>query len=128
MRKLLFVIFTLCTINCIGEVRGDNIVIATYYNPVRSQCDKDPLITADGSRINLKKLREGKLRWIAVSRDLRESYKYGDIVVIESDDHKLNGEWIVRDTMNPKFKKRIDFLTHDKKFMKEPKMVKIRKK
>lgn len=68
------------------------------------------------------------MRWIAISRDLRESYKYGDIVIIESDDYRINGEWIVRDTMNSRFKMRIDFLTHDKEFMKEPKKVKMHKK
>lgn len=128
MRILLFIMFILCTIKCVGKGESHHVVTATYYNPVESQCSSNPLITADGSKINLKKLKEGKLRWIAISRDLRENYKYGDIVIIESDDYRLNGEWIVRDTMNSRFKMRIDFLTHDKEFMKEPKKVKIRKK
>lgn len=128
MRKLLFIMFILCTIKCVGKEGSHHVVTATYYNPVESQCSSNPLITADGSKINLKKLKEGKLRWIAISRDLRENYKYGDIVIIESDDYRLSGEWIVRDTMNSRFKMRIDFLTHDKEFMKEPKKVKIRKK
>lgn len=128
MRKLLFIMFILCTIKCVGKGEGHHVVTATYYNPVKSQCDNNSLITADGSKINLRKLKEGKLRWIAISRDLRESYKYGDIVIIESDDYRINGEWIVRDTMNSRFKMRIDFLTHDKEFMKEPKKVKMHKK
>ena len=128
MRKLLFIMFILCTIKCVGKGGSHHVVTATYYNSVESQCGSNPLITADGSKINLKKLKEGKLRWIAISRDLRENYKYGDIVIIESDDYRLSGEWIVRDTMNSRFKMRIDFLTHDKEFMKEPKKVKIRKK
>ena len=90
MRKLLFIMFILCTIKCVGKGESHHVVTATYYNPVESQCSSNPLITADGSKINLKKLKEGKLRWIAISRDLRENYKYGDIVIIESDDYRLN--------------------------------------
>lgn len=85
-------------------------VLATKYNPVKSQCDNDPLITADNSKIDLNKLNSHKLRWIAVSRDLLEHYSYGDKVLIKSSNTKLNGYWYVHDTMNKRFKNRIDFL------------------
>ena len=54
-------------------------VTVTVYNPVMEQCDSTPLITADNSEIDLKKLKQGKLKWVAVSRDLLKSgkSKYG---------------------------------------------------
>lgn len=37
-------------------------VTVTCYQPVESQCDSDPLITADGSKIDLKKLKNGEIK------------------------------------------------------------------
>lgn len=111
----------------IPKVASSHKVTATYYNPVKSQCQGNPLITADGSKINLKKLRNKEIRWIAVSRDLLKYYNYGDTVIIASSNDKLSGEWIVRDCMNKRFRRRIDFLSHDKKFMDKPEIVKITK-
>lgn len=87
-----------------------DIVKATKYNPVESQCDSDPLITADNSKIDTSKLEKHQIRWIAISRDLRGRYNYGDTVIIESDNKNIEGEWVVRDTMNPRFSNRIDLL------------------
>lgn len=90
-------------------------VTATRYNPVESQCNSQPLITADMSKISLSKLKRGKIRWIAVSRDLRKIYKYGDVVEIKAkkgDDSSINGLYEVHDTMNKRFTDRIDILTH----------------
>lgn len=87
-----------------------DIVKATKYNPVESQCDSDPLITADNSKIDISKLEKHQLRWIAISRDLRGRYNYGDTVIIESNNKNIEGEWVVRDTMNPRFNNRIDLL------------------
>lgn len=102
-------------------------VTATYYNPVKSQCDGNPLVTADGSKINLKKLKNKEIRWIAVSRDLLKYYNYGDTVDIQSENSKLRGKWVVKDCMNKRFKKKIDFLSYEKDFMSKPETVKIRK-
>ena len=49
----------------------------TYYHPVKSECYANPLITADGSRIDLQKLKQGKVRWCAVSRDLLSIFPKG---------------------------------------------------
>lgn len=87
-------------------------VTATRYNPVASQCDQDPLTTADGKKINLKKLRNGSLKWIAISRDLKKHLKYGDIVRIKSTSNKeINGLYEVHDVMNDRHHNRIDILT-----------------
>lgn len=87
-------------------------VSATKYHPVKNQCSGNPLITADGSKINLSKLKAGKLRWIAVSRDLLRHYDYGDTVLVVSENKNISGKWIIHDTMNSRFRQKIDFLMH----------------
>ncbi len=85
-------------------------VTVTFYNPTKKQCGNTPLITADGSRIDLDKLRQGKLRWCAVSRDLLQVYTYGDEIWIESENPKIRGYWVVRDTMASWKKNSVDLL------------------
>lgn len=92
-------------------VSSSRKVTATIYNPTREQCDSDPLVTADNSKICLKTLNSGNLRWIAVSRDLKKHYKYGSKVYLESKSNpKINGVWEVHDIMHPRYKNRIDLL------------------
>lgn len=89
-------------------------VIGTIYNAVPEQCDSSPLITADNSRINLSDLEQGTLKWVALSRDLLKRwggpYNYGDTIYVHHTDGRLRGKWIVHDTMNKRYKKRVDFL------------------
>lgn len=86
-------------------------VTATVYNPVIEQCDSDPLITADNSKIDLDKLNSGHLKWIAISRDLRKHFEYGSKVRIKcKTDPSINGVYEVRDCMNPRYSSRIDIL------------------
>lgn len=86
-------------------------VTATMYYPVSSQCDRDPLITAGMYKIIPGKASQQK--WIAMSRDMIArwggDFKYGDLVKIEGAGHK-DGVYKVVDTMNKRFKNRIDFL------------------
>ena len=93
-------------------------VLGTMYNPVTSQCDADPLITADNSKINLTKLAKQKIRWCALSRDLLKRwggpYNYGDTLRVHHPDPRIKGLWVVHDTMNKRWKKRIDFLVASK--------------
>lgn len=84
-------------------------VIVTVYNPVESQCDLDPTITADGSKIMFDKLCKGDLKWIAISKDLRKTFNYGDSVTL-SGDPEIDGDYVVHDLMNPRFKGRVDIL------------------
>ena len=86
-------------------------VCATMYHPVIGQCDDSPDITADQTKIpNIDSCSH--LCWIAVSQDLLwfndGPIRYGDTVYIEAG-HKT-GYYIVRDAMNRRFKKKIDFL------------------
>lgn len=88
---------------------------ATRYNPVKSQCDSDPLTTADNSKINLKKLRKGEIRWCALSRDLLKrwggDFNYGDTIFVYSESTPIvSGWWVIHDTMNRRYKNSMDFL------------------
>ena len=83
------------------EVKG------TCYQPVPEQCDADPLTTADGSRIDPKDPMSH--RWVAVSRDLWSDLR-GRTVRVVGSGTDFDGEWEVRDTMNRRWKNRIDFL------------------
>ena len=84
-------------------------VTATVYNPVSKQCDSTPLITADSSNIDLTKLENGEIRWIAVSRDLLEHFNYGEKVMISGHDD-ISGIYEIHDTMNRRYNRCIDIL------------------
>ena len=96
-----------------GLVRGSGFVsvTATMYNAVQGQCDQDPLVTAGMYKINPDKASQHK--WIAVSRNLLKrwggKFDYGDKVQIKGAGHK-DGVYTIVDTMNRRFKDRIDFL------------------
>lgn len=104
-------------------------VLATKYTPTEAQCDSDPFVTADLSKINKSKLKSHKLKWIAVSRDLLPEYPYGSTIKIESSNPKLNGYWEVHDTMHSRHRHRIDFLVpfNDKYDFHKPLLVKMYK-
>jgi hypothetical protein len=119
------------TIFVIGSEKSayDTIYLdtATTYNAVSSQCDSTPLNTADGSLINLWKLKNKEIRWVALSRDLiycelrqtlfkdtnhwRGPFRFGDTINVSS---KLrpdfNGKWVVHDCKAAKYRNHIDFL------------------
>ena len=86
-------------------------VTVTTYNPTRSQTDSTPNQTADGTII--KPWKATQYRYVALSRDLIARwggpFEYGDYVVIEGTDG-WDGVYQVRDTMNPKWVKRVDIL------------------
>ena len=86
-------------------------VTVTMYHPTKNQTDSTPDITADGTKINIWKA--SKYRYVAVSRDLLSRWggplNYGDWIVIEGAG-KNSGVYQVRDTMNPKWTKRVDIL------------------
>ena len=92
-------------------------VTVTTYNPTKSQTDSTPNETADGTIIKPWKATE--YRYVALSRDLISRwggpFEYGDYIVIEGTDG-WDGVYQVRDTMNPKWVKRVDILTTDSKF------------
>ena len=85
-------------------------VTITTYNAVRSQCDRSPLITADGTKIDHRKVKSGEQRIVAISRDLLYAIPLDIVIDIEG-----YGKYEVRDTMNSRFKHRIDILQHSSK-------------
>lgn len=96
-------------------VKKKKTVTATVYNPVEGQTDDSPLATADGSKIDLKKLKKKRIKWIAVSRDLLKDYEYGAKVKITCSKYPgINGTYEVHDTMNKRFNGRIDILSAEK--------------
>ena len=98
------------------EVMSFDVTVTTY-NPTRSQTDSTPNQTADGTII--KPWKATQYRYVALSRDLIARwggpFEYGDYVVIEGTDG-WDGVYQVRDTMNPKWVKRVDILTTDSRF------------
>ena len=84
-------------------------VTVTCYQPVKSQCDSDPLITADGSKIDLHKLKKGKIKWCAISRDLLWLFPKDKPKRVHIEGY---GIYEVRDVMNKRFTHRLDILLH----------------
>lgn len=84
------------------------VVTATVYHAVEGQCDDSPLITASGAAISSAESAYDQ-RYIAVSRDLLDVFPYGTKVEV-SGCGLLDGEWIVADTMNRRYKGYVDLL------------------
>ena len=91
-------------------------VTLTTYNAVKSQCDETPDVTANGTIIDYKKLKQGKLKYCAISPDLLWCIPMGSVIDIDG-----YGRYIVVDTMNARFNHYIDILQHhtEKNFKKE---------
>ena len=87
-------------------------VVVTRYRPVVEETDNTPLQTADLSEISMVKLQRGKLKWVAISRDLLKTYRYGSKIRIQTEDPNIDGVYEVHDTMNPRWTSRVDILTH----------------
>ena len=118
MRKLLIICIMalVASVTFAKDKKFITHVTLTTYNAVASQCDDNPLITADGTKIDLKKLKKGKIKYCAVSRDLLWCIPLGSIIHIEG-----HGYYEVRDTMNARFNHYVDILQHisEKNFKKE---------
>lgn len=83
---------------------------ATVYNATTEQCGDHPTITASGRKI------EGDvsdLRILAMERTMmaRHNIHYGDTILVIGAG-VYDGEWIVEDTMHPRYagQDKIDFL------------------
>lgn len=99
-------------------------VTATTYKATERETDSTPLVTASGFKINPKHAKRHRI--IAVSRDLKKKYKFGTRVKV-SGAGKYSGEYVVRDVMNKRYKKRIDILIGHKDKQTKLKNVKIRR-
>jgi 3D (Asp-Asp-Asp) domain-containing protein len=92
-------------INTMIETITPEIVTLTTYKANAAETDSTPNITASGFKITNPK----KHRIIAVSRDLKKKYKFGQKIRIVGAG-KYDGTYRVHDVMNKRYTKRIDIL------------------
>ena len=92
-------------VNKMIETITPEIVTLTTYKASETETDSTPNITASGFKITNPK----KHKIIAVSRDLKRKYKFGQKVRITGAG-KYNGTYRVHDVMNKRYRKRIDIL------------------
>ena len=92
-------------VNEMIETITPEIVTLTTYKANESETDSTPNITASGFKITNPK----KHRIIAVSRDLKKKYKFGQKIRIVGAG-KYSGTYRVQDVMNKRYKNRIDIL------------------
>jgi 3D (Asp-Asp-Asp) domain-containing protein len=119
MRILLTLL--LVWVSLLGEARTITHVTLTCYQPVKSQCDEDPITTSDGSKINLHHLKKGRIKWCAISRDLLWMFPKNKPKRVYIEGY---GVYEVRDTMNIRHTHRVDILIHpsDKNIFKKDKV------
>lgn len=83
------------------------VVTATTYTVSAGETDSTPLITASGFKLD--SLNPKKHKIIAVSRDLKRKYRFGQKVRVKGAG-KLDGIYTVRDVMARRWRKKIDIL------------------
>ena len=111
MKKFKFILVLLCFLCTKSIAQTVTHVTLTYYQPVKSQCNKEPLVTSDGSKINLHHLKRGNIKWCAISRDLLYLFPKNRPKRVSIEGF---GIYEVRDIMNKRHKHRIDILIHPK--------------
>jgi 3D (Asp-Asp-Asp) domain-containing protein len=94
------------------------IVTLTTYTINPDETDDTPLITASGYKLD--SINPRKHRIIAISRDLKRKFGFGEKVILENAG-KYNGVWYVHDLMNKRFTNKVDILInpdgrHTKKY------------
>lgn len=84
----------------------------TTYRPVTSQCDSDPLVTANMTKIDLKKLKKGTQKLCAFSYDVKHKYKlkFGDKFDLYTERGEYLGRYTFCDHMNRRIKNTCDIL------------------
>jgi len=83
------------------------VVSLSTYRADTAETDSTPLITASGFKLD--SLNPNKHRVIAISRDLKELFSFGDKVKL-TNAGKFDGIWIIHDVMNKRYKNKIDIL------------------
>ena len=93
------------------KLNDEIIVDVTMCRPNEIECDYDPDITADGTKLHIP--QASRYRYVALSRNLLKrwggQFNYGDYIVIQGTSDK-DGIYQVRDTMNEKFRNVVDIL------------------
>ena len=111
MKKFIILLSLLIiSLNIVAKATITQVTL-TYYQPVKDQCNSEPLVTADGSKINLRHLKQGRIKWCAISRDLLWLFPKGKPKRIYIEGF---GTYQVRDVMNRRFHHSVDILIHPK--------------
>jgi len=101
---------------------------STYY-PSYEQCARRDSLgnidsssniytTADGSFIDMEKLRKKELQWCALPKSMLkefggEPFSFGDSITFHCDSKShVNGKWVVHDVVSGKWGRTVDFLIH----------------
>jgi len=88
------------------KIVEDTVTVTTYTIDPK-QTDDEPLITASGFKLD--SLNPGRHKIIAISRDLKKKFKFGQKVKITGIG-KHSGIYVIRDLMNKRWKKKVDIL------------------
>jgi hypothetical protein len=103
------------------EFKTDTLYVSvSVYNPHISQCDSDPLETASQLLIDTNLLKQNKLKWCAVSRNLLKRFnpkaKYNLLDTITLDHNLFKGKYIITDVTKDIYYNRVDVLHHNLKY------------
>ncbi|MFN5189492.1 MAG: hypothetical protein ACK5DH_08160 [Chitinophagia bacterium] len=88
-------------------LKSMKVVSLSTYKADTTETDSTPLVTASGFKLD--SLNPKKHRVIAISRDLKALFAFGDKVIL-TNAGKFNGVWFVHDVMNKRYKNKIDIL------------------
>ena len=88
-------------------LKSMQVVTLSTYKADTAETDSTPLVTASGFKLD--SLNPKKHRVIAISRDLKELFSFGDKVIL-TNAGKFNGVWFIHDVMNKRYKNKIDIL------------------
>ena len=88
-------------------LKSMKVVSLSTYKADTTETDSSPLVTASGFKLD--SLNPKKHRVIAISRDLKALFSFGDKVKL-TNAGKFNGIWFIHDLMNKKYKNKIDIL------------------
>lgn len=88
-------------------LKSMKVVSLSTYKADITETDSTPLVTASGFKLD--SLNPKKHRVIAISRDLKALFAFGDKVIL-TNAGKFNGVWFIHDVMNKRYKNKIDIL------------------
>lgn len=95
-------------------------VSVSVYNATVKQCDSTPLLTASQLLIDTNLLKQNKLKWCAVSRNLLKRFnpkaKYNLLDTITLDHPLFKGKYIITDVTKDIYYNRVDVLHHNLKY------------
>ena len=88
-------------------LKSMKVVSLSTYKADTTETDSSLLVTASGLKLDSSNPK--KHRVIAISRDLKALFAFGDKVIL-TNAGKFNGVWFVHDVMNKRYKNKIDIL------------------